>query len=143
LNKEEIKKIIDKIESFNSKDEAYFGIFDTGPVNQNEGFIKGNREGLSLFAIELLKAIQKKDDSGANEKSVFYSLDQKAEWIDERSVIRIAYIEASDEPRKKAEFQPVLKSGKVKIIEITLILIIIFGILAMIVGIITIAKWMF
>lgn len=55
LRKNELTQIIEKLESSNSKDQAYFGIYFEDGV-PTKSYISGNRQGLELFAALLLKA---------------------------------------------------------------------------------------
>lgn len=55
MEKDELQQIIDRLEATHSKDDAYFGIFEYGG-DPDESFIKANKQGLGLFAAELLKA---------------------------------------------------------------------------------------
>lgn len=148
MNKSELKQIIAQIESTNSKDEAYFGIFETGDVDQGDSFIKGNIEGLSLFAVEILNAAYNtvdKDETGNSDerqKSTIYPIDAKVDWIDQSSTFRITYIESSDEPREKAIFHPHIKSWKDKVFEFGCLLLLFLAFITMIVGIFTIVKWL-
>ena len=142
LNKTELESIIEQLESSNSKDDAYFGLFDDGSES-GEGFIKANREGLSLFAAALLKAARDVNDNTEIKEKIFYPLTSEKDWIDENSHLLINYIEPSNEPREKAEFQPYIKSKKDKALEILVGLVVIFVIVATIIGIITIVKWLF
>jgi hypothetical protein len=61
LNKDELKAIIDQLETANSKDEAYFGIFQYGG-GPDESFIKANKQGLELFAAAILRASRDADE---------------------------------------------------------------------------------
>lgn len=148
MNKEDLEKIISQIESTNSKEEAYFGIFENGEVDQGDGYIKGNIEGLSLFAAELLKAAYNagkgdaKDDHNDNKEPVICSIDLKNEWIDEFSTLRISSIHSTNEPRKKAEILP-SKSKRDKVIEAGCILLLFLAFIAFVVGVITMVKWIF
>jgi len=142
LNKTELETIIEQLESSNSKDDAYFGLFDDGS-DSGEGFIKANKEGLSLFAATLLKAARDVSDNKEVKEKTIYPLTSEKEWIDENSLILINYIEPSNEPREKAEFKPYIQSKRDKALQTIIGLIVIFLITAMIIGIITIAKWLF
>ena len=137
-----METIIEQLESSNSKDDAYFGLFDDG-TESGVGFIKANIEGLSLFAAVLLKATLVVSDNKEVEEKTIYSITSEKEWIDENSLILISYIKPSNEPREKAEFQPYIQSPKDKALQTIFGLIVILLIIAMIIGIITIAKWLF
>ena len=69
MEKEELNKIIKKIENENPKEKAFFGIHST--ENGDEVYIKANKSGLELFAVELLKASRKSNEIIENsEKNV-------------------------------------------------------------------------
>lgn len=74
------------------KDHGIFGIYQYGG-GPNESSIKANKEGLQLFALELLRASGKfNQDTTDNEEKTF-SLDYDGNWLDPDSEIHIDFIE--------------------------------------------------
>ena len=67
MNKEELQNIIDKLESENRKEKAYFGIFEYGS-GPDESYIKADKQGLELFALEILKAARDSEELLNNNK---------------------------------------------------------------------------
>lgn len=65
MTSKELETIIDQIESEDLKKKAYFGIFNLNN-HQQESHIKANKEGLSYFALELLKAARNFDPTTSN-----------------------------------------------------------------------------
>ena len=69
MEKEELNKIIEKIENENSKEKAFFGIHNLEAGD--ELFIRANKYGLELFANELLKASRNTDEIIGNSKKIY------------------------------------------------------------------------
>jgi hypothetical protein len=103
---EDLQYIIEKLEADIIKEKATFGIFQYGG-GPDESFIKADKEGLKLFALELLKAVKEFDDPENNQEGnlTFGSFD--GDWINEGSDTRIDYIEplAGREASKKQEYK--------------------------------------
>lgn len=68
---EELKEIIEKLEKRNNPEEAYFGFYheDDDPDDQ---LIKANREGLELYALDLLRAARETYDLTEKENPKTY-----------------------------------------------------------------------
>ena len=135
MKDEELQDIIDKIESANLKEEAYFGIFQYGG-GADESFIKANRQGLELFALELLKASKEKEKNT-------YSLDEDEQWIDIDSDTQIDYIKLSNENRIKTKQEKYNETWKDKIIKPVMMIVMLFLLASLLIGIGTIFKWIF
>jgi uncharacterized membrane-anchored protein len=137
LEKEELNKIIEKIESENSKEKAFFGIHyvDAG----DELFIKANKYGLELFANELLKASRNADEIIQNSEKNILTFDPKEKWI--TSDIWLAYIEPKADNRIDINEKPYKKKWKDKIFEYGCLAIIGIGIIVFIAGIFAVISW--
>lgn len=98
-NKKEndLNEIIDKLEKTNSKSDASFGIFQYGG-GPDESYIKGNKQGLELFAAELLKASKDAEDIVSDKEKEIIPLEYEEGWID--GDIFIQYIQPSLEKRE-------------------------------------------
>ena len=64
-NEARIEAIIGELESVASKEKGYFSMWQYGG-GPDESFIKANRDGLRLYAIELLKASLETDNDVGN-----------------------------------------------------------------------------
>ncbi|NLT49611.1 MAG: hypothetical protein GXX85_01685 [Ignavibacteria bacterium] len=100
MNKEELTKIIDQIEDKSKSKDTTFGIFVYGG-GEDESYIKANKQGLELFAVNLLKAACEIDEKSGLSENLKIPLDYEADWIDKESSIFLQYVELSE---KKPEY---------------------------------------
>ncbi len=141
MKKEDLQKIISELESANPKEDAYFGIFSNG--REDESFINANKQGLELFATDLLKASLNAEDLLAqNPKSVF-PLSYDEDWIDEESDILIQYVEPSIEEREKTKAYSYKETLKDKATKVGCIAGLVLALVSAVIGFITILKWFF
>jgi hypothetical protein len=141
MNKDELQKIIDQLETANVKSDAQFGIMEFGG-SAHDSYIKANKEGLELFAIELLK-ISRDADILANKEEPARSMDWEAEWIDGASNTFIQYVElhaVKNEPPIIASYKETIKD---QIMKAGCISILVLIAIAIVVGLGTIADWLF
>ena len=136
LEKEELNKIIEKIENENPKEKAFFGIHST--ENGDEVYIKANKSGLELFAVELLKASRKSNEIIENSEKNIIPLNSEEKWL--TGDIWIGYIEPKLEDRIDLKEEPYKKTWKDKIVEYGCFTIIGIGILIFIAGIFAIIS---
>ena len=141
MNKEDLQNIIDKLEKEDRKEKAYFGIFEYGG-GPDESFIKANKQGLELFAIELLKAARDTEGLLKNEteKSVF-PLGFDEDWVDDDCSTYIQYVEPTNEIRTNVKQEPYVETWTDKTMKFGCISAILIAIISAIVGIVTIIKW--
>ena len=85
-----LDELIVQLESKASNDEGMFGIYEDRDVEPG-CFIKADKEGLVLFALELLKTARKFEHTVDSEVSII-SLAQHHKWIVENSEILIRYV---------------------------------------------------
>ncbi len=140
MNKDELQKIIDQLESVNLKDEAYFGIFQYGG-EQDESYIKANKQGLELFAINILKAARDSQDIINDTKKSIIPLDYQEEWIDGDTLAQ--YIEPIPETRKQIKTEPHQATWQDKYFAHGCFAVGIIVFVLMIIGLITIFTWIF
>ena len=138
MSKDELQKIIDQLESGNSKDEAYFAIFQYGG-GPDESFVKANKQGLELFAAEILKASRDADEIVGDKEKNIIPLDYEEEWIEGDTFVQ--YIEPTLEKRKKAKHEPRKETWKDKGIKFGCFAGLIIAIVSVIVGLITMVTW--
>jgi len=92
VTKEDLQKIIEQFNQEDLERQGVFGVFQYGG-GSDESFIRANKEGLELFALELLKSARDADEIiESNEKSVI-PFDYEEEWIDENSDTFIQYVQ--------------------------------------------------
>ena len=142
MEKEELQKIIDRITETNSKDDAYFGIFRYGG-GPDESFIRANKQGLELFAVDLLKASRDTEEIISDPSQNAYTLEFEEEWIDEDSETLLQYVEPSIDKRESAKPLPYKENWKDKLIGIGCFTGIIFLAVSVIVGIVSIFRWIY
>jgi hypothetical protein len=141
VTKKELQDLISKLESEVSKDTALFEIYQYGG-GPDESFVKANKEGLQLFATELLRASLKVeetiDDSSKN------TIHIEHESMMENGDIGIHYIEPTLEKRQTAlKIKSEKDTWKDKLTKGGCIVIAVVLIIATIVGLISILKWIF
>ncbi len=103
MTKEELEDLISKLELGVSKDTALFEIYQYGG-GPDESFVKANQEGLQLFAIELLKASLKVEQTiGDPAKNTIHI---EHEEMLENGDIGLHYIEPTLQKRQTAPKRP-------------------------------------
>ncbi len=140
MNTKELELFISKLEGSENFEEAYFGIFQYGGASE-ESFLKVNKEGLEVLAIQLLKA---RLDFENNEKE---TIGFEKDLMDDMSNTYIDYIECISKTKSEIEFDSdsfVYKSTlRDKFFELGCLGLIIIGALIFISGVSTIIKWLF
>jgi hypothetical protein len=137
-----IENIIDLLDEPTLKQDAIFGLFQYGG-GVDESFIRANKEGLALFAVQLLKAINEKEKPFADGLSNIRTLDHDEDWVDHEIDIFLQYIELVSY-KQQAKADRTLKNTLVnKIVPYSCALIAIILIIATIIGLITMFKSIF
>ncbi|MFY0675494.1 MAG: hypothetical protein JXQ87_19010 [Bacteroidia bacterium] len=141
MNKEELQNIIDELEKEDRKQKAYFGIFEYGG-GPDESYIKANKQGLELFALEILKAARNSEEllKSEKEESVF-PLGFDEDWIDDDCSTYIQYVEPTNEIRTNVKQESYVETWKDKTMKFGCISVILISIISAVVGIVTIIKW--
>ena len=137
MKKEELEKIIKKIETENSTEKAFFGIHSLEAGD--ELFIRANKSGLELFAAELLKASKKAEEIIEQTEQSIITFDPKEKWI--TGDIWIAYIEPKSEDRIDIIEKTYVRNWKDKFLEYTIFTILGLIVLIFIVGIKAVFNW--
>ena len=107
--------------------------------NGDEAYIKANKNGLELFAVELLKASIKSEDIIEDSEKSIITFDPKEKWI--TGNIWIGYIEPKIEDRIDVKEELYKRTWKDKIVEYGCLTIIGIGILIFIAGIFAVISW--
>ena len=141
MNKEELQNIIDEFDKEDRKQKAYFGIFEYGGA-PDESYIKANKQGLELFALEILKAARDSEEllKSEREESVF-PLGFDEDWIDDDCSTYIQYVEPTNEIRTNVKQVSNVETWKDKTMKFGCISAILIAIISAVVGIVTIIKW--
>lgn len=140
LDREELNRIIELLENTNSKEDAYLALHQYGG-GTDESFAKANKEGLELFAAQLLKASLESENIINDEKKNIIPLDYDEEWID--GDIFIQYIEPTNKKGHEAKEGLYKETIFDKLIPIGCIGGLVVIIVSAVVGIISIFKWIF
>jgi hypothetical protein len=141
LTNEALQDITERIKSDAVIPDATFGVFIQADVS-DECYIRANKDGLLLFAGQLLQAVKKFETPYTDKRAGIFSIDQ-TEWIDDESDIRLLYIENAIDAHKPKE--NVKKASPIveKITQIGCFAILIFLIISLFVGVSKIWRWIF
>jgi len=142
LTNEELKESINDIDKQDLKKLATFGIFAIGE-NWDEIAIKANKEGLQLFALELLKASQQTKNVLLDKENNVIPIDSNAEWINPESDIKILYVEQVDKTHKEDKVDNKKETFADKSMKYGCFAILILLLIALVVGLWTLGKWLF
>ena len=142
LTKEELQKIIDQFDEYELKQQGIFGISQYGS-GSDESFIRANKEGLELFALELLKSARDTETIFSDTEKNIIPLKYDEDWIDENSDTFIQYVQPISDKQKlkiKSEYKSTFVDtlmpfgcGLIALILVT----------SVIVGLVTLFKWLF
>ncbi len=142
MTQEELHTIIEQLEANVLKGHATFGIQQYGG-GADESFIQADKEGLKLFALELLKAAHKADDTlDHNDKNII-PIECEEEWINDQSDTIIQYIEPVAQRKPKPVQDNYQSTLADKLVPAGCYAIFIILIVSIIVGLWTLAKWVF
>ena len=136
MNDQQIQELINQFDTEKLKENAYFGFFDEAEYS----YIKANKEGLLLYAMNLIVASKNIDSITNDSKDKTVPFERFANWIDEDSPIVIDYIEKFEGKRKEI-IEPIKSNFFEKLIPIgCFLLFIIFGV-SFFVGLAEIISW--
>lgn len=143
LTKEELQKIIDQFDEEELKRQGIFGISQYGGGSE-ESFIRANKEGLELFALQLLKAAKDSEATIADpEKKLIINFDYDEEWIDENGDTFIHYIEPIADKQKTKPKSDYKSTFLDRLIPYGCGLIAIILVISVVVGLFTVFNWIF
>lgn len=143
MTNEELQKIIEQFDEDELKKLGVFGIYQYGG-GPEESFIKANKEGLELYALELLKCARETESILNNDnKRKLYSLDIEADFIDQNSQVFIHYIEPIAE-KQNIDHSVYHKSTVMdKLLPFGCLIIFIIILISIVVGLITMKNYFF
>lgn len=135
VSQAEIDSFIDKIKSNVSKEDAHFGIYA-----DNNSYISSNREGLLLFASEILTAsvCEKKDENN----DVIFDLDNESGWKSDDSDIRIDYINVSEKDDDETVAESRADKIKSQLFKTGCLTLMVIGLISLVVGVVTVFSWL-
>jgi len=138
---EEHDKLIEQLRLNVHQEDAIFGIFQYGG-GTDECYIRANKEGLQLYALELLIAAQKAEEVFEDPKTNIIPVKYEESWIDQHSDVFLQYVEPVG---KRAIFPYEEEKSTVsdKLLSSGCVLFLIFILLSVIVGAASIFKWIF
>ncbi|MDI9868950.1 hypothetical protein [Flectobacillus roseus] len=142
LTKEKLQKIIDQFDEVELKQQGIFGISQYGG-GSDESFVRANKEGLELFALELLKSAQEIESVLSDPEKNIIPFEYEEDWVDENSDIFIQYIEPIADKQKlkpKSEYKSTFLD---KLMPFGCGLIAIILLISVVVGLVTIINWIF
>ncbi len=141
MDKTYLLPIIKKLSESNASDEAYFGIFTFGG-SSDESYIHANRQGMELFASQLLQASLNTDHLLTDEKPKIHSLPIN-DWVDEQSATRLYYVQSLISKRKDLIADPVMETFSERIVRLGCGLALIGTLVLAIVGLVVVMRWVF
>ncbi len=142
LTKEELQKIIDQFDEDELKQQGIFGISQYGG-GSDESFVRANKEGLELFALQLLKSARDSEAILSDTEKNIIPFDYDENWVDENSDTFVQYIEPIADKQKlkpKSEYKSTFAD---KLIPYGCGLLLFILAIAVIVGLITLYNWLF
>ncbi|MCF6131765.1 hypothetical protein [Flavobacterium wongokense] len=136
MQKEELDNIIKALEDRNSNSEPGLGFYYLGN-DRDETYAKGNRAGLELFAVELLKASSRIDQMESGEiETLFVNVNK--DWIENH--IPLCYIEPVVN-FERVEVDEHTTDWKDTVLKYGCFAIILLALFAFIIGMGTIIGW--
>jgi len=143
MNNEKLENIITELESESIKDDAYFGFYENED-NQDDEHIKANKDGLILYAVELLKAANEFNlrhfEKGKDE---LYGIND--EWFSKENEYMFKYIKLIN--KQKSKIDPDTKEHKEtwtdKVFKAGCLSAIVLILITIVVGFISILEWLF
>jgi hypothetical protein len=142
LTKEELQRIIDQFQEEDLRQQGVFGIFQYGG-GSDESFIRANKEGLELFALELLKSARDSEAIITDTQKKSIALDYDDNWIDENSDTFIQYVEPIAEKQQLELKTESISKIKHKLISYGCGIVAIILLVSVVVGLVTLFKWLF
>ena len=142
LTKEELQKIIDQFDEYELKRQGIFGIFQYGG-GSDESFIRANKEGLELFALELLKSARDTETILSDTEKNIIPLEYDGDWVDDNSETFIQFIQPIADKQKlkpKSEYKSTFVD---KLMPLGCGLVALILLASVIVGLVTLLKWLF
>ena len=142
LTKEELQKIIDQFDEDELKQQAIFGIYQCGG-GSDESFVRANKEGLELFALQLLKSAKDTEAILLDKEKSIITFNYDEDWVDENSDTFIQYVEPIADKQQLKSMSEYKSTFADKLIPYGCGLVLIILVLSVVVGFVTILDWLF
>ncbi|MFT3703923.1 MAG: hypothetical protein QM802_16275 [Agriterribacter sp.] len=142
MTQDELQNIITKLESQIAKDNATFGIFQYGG-DSDESYIQADKNGLNLFALELLKAAHNAGKTSNSKEEGIIPISFQENWFDEKSETIIHYVEIVKERNIRIGRKGDKESIAEKLLPYGCLIGLALIIVAFFVGLWTLVKWIF
>lgn len=142
LTKDDLQKIIEQFDEKTLKQQGIFGIAHYRGM-PDENYIRANREGLVMFALQLLKAARDSTPQLSDNENNITALGYHEDWIDEHSDIFIQHIQhiADQQMLKPTDaYQPKIMD---KLVPFGCGLVGIILLVSLVTGFVTLWKWLF
>ncbi len=141
MTNEELNKLIEQFDENALKQKGIFGILQFGGGG-DESFIRANKEGLELFALQLLKSAKETETTLNHPEKTIITIDINEDWIDEKGDIFIHYIEPIADKQKAKPKEDYKGTVADKLVVLGCGLVVITLIVSVLVGLVTIFKWL-
>ena len=142
MTNDPIDALINDLNPQDLESKAFFGIHQYGG-GADESYIQANKEGLLLFAFQLISAAKQTGHVLLSPTKNVIPLDYEAEWIDQDSNTFIQYIEPIAQRPIGESIKPKKETFLDKLIPAGCIVAAIILVAATLVGLWTLAKWIF
>lgn len=140
MTQEQLQLLIDQFDEHTLKEQAIFGIFQFGG-GEDESCIRANKEGLALYALELLHSAKMMNDESHTHNNIV-RLDFNKPWIDENSDVIVYYIESVTEKHQIAPGKNYGQTNMDKLVSLGCLLVLVILAISTIVGIVTLCRWL-
>ena len=133
----ELEKLIEEIESKSSRQNAYFDY----SFNADFGYAKGNKDGLLLYSVELLKAAKEIELRSFSEGDT-EMYNPNFDWVQSQENNPFDYIQITRKFKSEIDVEKPLKdSWKDKLFGLGCLALIIFTLFLAVVGLVYFIGW--
>ena len=142
MTKEQLQEIIARFDEEELKRQAVFGIAQYGG-GADESFIRANKEGFELFALELLKSARDTESVLADPRKTIIPFNYEENWIDGNSDTFIQYVEPIADKQKLQPRAERKSTFAERLVPYGCGLIVIIFVVSAIIGLLTLFKLLF
>lgn len=137
-----IQSIIEELEQQASKEKASFGIFQYGG-GSDESYIKANKDGLILFALELLKGANQAEKILKDKEKTIIPIPYEEKWHDDESDISVQYIQPTNDrlvERQETQITPKFNNN---LLGVGCLFVLALLVVSIVIGLWSIIQWVF
>lgn len=142
MKPEELQHIIDQFDEDELKSQGIFGIYQYGGA-ADESYIRANKAGLEIVALELLKASKEAENILVNGGENSIITNHREDWFDENSTTQLDYIELIAHKQKNKPKEVPKESLANSFFIFCFFLIFILLLASIFIGLATIIMWFF